>query len=1186
MALSTYCDYLLYRKAETALGIFPPSTPTPHTTPTYSQASYEQELINSYGTGLTENEIKVAEYRTNCLAGFVTGITAGGVHVTGATVDCSTDIATYTNSSGGTFTLDLSCVNSGGSASYWSASSSTDYAIVNSGYTNSLVGIGTNDPLATLHVNGVRGTAPTVISASSSGNSSALRMSGNTGSFISLDTTEDGSTGESNASLNFRSKGSAVWLVGKNHSDATAGPNNFVIATGSNYDNNFVVVVTTGGSQTGTHGTVGINTETPNHDLTVKGNISADTAIYIGDGDGIASGMTYFAPDFNSQYIKFLSGDQTTLIGYNAGESWENTSEGNTMVGHEAGGAATWNSADQNTAVGYNAMTFLSSGDRNTAIGSTAGGSFNTGSDNVAVGTLAGFGVSSDSNNIAIGSSSIYYQTNGSKESNNIAIGYESQYFSQAGFFNTSMGHRALRGTSLLKNLGYGNVAIGYEAITNNDTGDLNTALGYGAMSTLTSGDRNIGVGYGVMTAHTVTGSDNIIIGNDIPLSAAAATHYLSIGDTIFGDLNMGFAGVGLKDATVERPFHISGIATTIPLRINTLTNYEGVAGAQMVLSSPQGDIFTAKTSSILDEGGYWSASSVDGTFIVNSGTSAGGANANKVGIGTLIPYVPLSVSGTVSASTSYTAPDFDSAYIRFYTGDTTTVVGYQAGGTSYAGDNLMTAVGHQALFSSDGSPANNYNTAVGTQAMYTNNAGTNSTAVGFRALYTNAASTQHVAIGSGALFHHTTGNKNVAVGYSSAYYMSGSSSTQNTFVGHSSGPSADSFGTGTITRNVMIGYESGKNSQGAADNVLVGANIGDTNTFSGDKNVILGGGAAASAGDAKRNIIIGYQAADNITTADNCILIADDTDLVPATANRQLNIGGVIHGLDIVGNNLSTNAISIGTGSSITNLSKTFTVSGDTLLLGNVDLKEDTEIIFNTDGNSTTRIYGTSNNLRLDADDDILLYPDDDVKIGVGSTQYAWFYGTEKQFRIDNADADNTALVVSGNSALSGYNHDRIYNTVSYETMAYSTDGDGGGDIITGQPIHSSVSTKGMLCNLYNGNWYITDPTTAIYITGMTGVALTAGDGSGAWEGYKVLLRGFVRVDNALVNDCGSYATTSIGAAVYADPDTTGEYTCAPGQFATNEYAKIVGHIIDVDSSTTSWLLYINPSQDFIKMA
>ena len=82
-------------------------------------------------------------------------------------------------------------------------------------------------------------------------------------------------------------------------------------------------------------------------------------------------------------------------------------------------------------------------------------------------------------------------------------------------------------------------------------------------------------------------------------------------------------------------------------------------------------------------------------------------------------------------------------------------------------------------------------------------------------------------------------------------------------------------------------------------------------------------------------------------------------------------------------------------------------TASGDisasgTIYANEISLAEQEKIIFNNGGNSTTFIQGISNNLRLDADDDLLLYPDDDIKIGVGTSQYAWFLGNETEFRIE----------------------------------------------------------------------------------------------------------------------------------------------------------------------------------------
>ena len=132
------------------------------------------------------------------------------------------------------------------------------------------------------------------------------------------------------------------------------------------------------------------------------------------------------------------------------------------------------------------------------------------------------------------------------------------------------------------------------------------------------------------------------------------------------------------------------------------------------------------------------------------------------------------------------------------------------------------------------------------------------------------------------------------------------------------------------------------------------------------------------------------------------------------------------------VGINVDNGIIYYGSGSgndvkkleSFTNITASGTISAS----GDIILGEGQTIYFNDDGNSTTFIKGVSNNLRLDADDDILLYPDDDIKIGKGTNdQYAWFYGNEKKFTISgsiNTLAGGTAgghITASGNISSSG---------------------------------------------------------------------------------------------------------------------------------------------------------------------
>ncbi|MDF1853289.1 MAG: hypothetical protein P1U85_20800, partial [Verrucomicrobiales bacterium] len=82
---------------------------------------------------------------------------------------------------------------------------------------------------------------------------------------------------------------------------------------------------------------------------------------------------------------------------------------------------------------------------------------------------------------------------------------------------------------------------------------------------------------------------------------------------------------------------------------------------------------------------------------------------------------------------------------------------------------------------------------------------------------------------------------------------------------------------------NTTIGYESAGLSQAGTD-------------FS--KVTALGYRAAYNVSTAQGLIALGYQAGDNITSGSNNIIIGDDLDADSATADDQLNIGGIIKGV------------------------------------------------------------------------------------------------------------------------------------------------------------------------------------------------------------------------------------------------------------------------------------------------
>ena len=930
MALSGYSDYLLFRTAETVLGIFPLNVDTNnYLTPTFTQAQYEAELVNQYNTGMTENEKKVAEYRTNTLVNFITGVTSSAGSMTSFTVEGDNGTPfTITNgdtlefvgfpgidigvadpevrvaldysgldsfimaaTNGTSITVDgandklaiydndaaeVKYINAnqlpggGGGSSYWSASSSTNHAIIASGYNSSIVGIGTNDPMATLHVNGAGPVLDTVISASSSGAGASIRLSGNTGSFIQLDTTEDGGASGSNAFIGFRSKNNPVWVVGKNHEDATAGPNNFVIATAASFDSNYVVVITSGGS-------MGLNTETPQRSFHLQAPSNTETPLRINtlqvidkaeipyagvmlstpDGDVHTAttssiGIGYWSASSTQSgsivtsaltttkvgigtdtpsalfevkdLIKFPGSNGDLFIGDSAGANWESGSQSNTALGKLAMGIGTMNGALQNTAIGYASLSYITTGDLNTAVGLQASQALDTGSYNTSLGVTALFGGTYHSYNTAIGALAMYFTTNGAlgksvvNDTHNTAVGYHSQYYNLDGAYNTSVGSQSI-GSNTIAMAGTGSTAMGYKSLFNNTTGNYNTALG--------------------------------------------------------------------------------------------------------------------------------------------------------------------------------------------------------------------------------------------------------------------------------------------------------------------------------------------------------------------------------------------YQAGDNITTGDYNISIGADVDLPSPTENYQLNIGNLIRGTDVFKNSLSMNSIAIGTGTSTANISKTFTVSGESLMMDHVTLPDNAKLKLGTAGD--LEIYHNGSNSYIDdAGTGTIFYRSgtQTFQNAAGSKTSAVFNsGSDQELYFNDTlrfATTNTGAVVtddlnisgdtvsSGSTSFSGLTHDQIYDMRDYEDSgkALPSDGDGTGFIILGQT-HTSITTTGMLCNMYLDSWYVTNPSTPLYLTGATGVALS--DTHTATD--RILLHGFVRIPASLMNDAAG-SSLDKGRPIYADPDTAGEYTVDVGQFTSGEYAKGVGHIMDYDSSSSSYLLYINPSQDFIKIA
>ncbi|MAV16450.1 MAG: hypothetical protein CMG08_06565, partial [Candidatus Marinimicrobia bacterium] len=203
--------------------------------------------------------------------------------------------------------------------------------------------------------------------------------------------------------------------------------------------------------------------------------------------------------------------------------------------------SSTTNSADNNTALGVEALDAVTTGDRNVILGTYAFTRNTTGSDNVAMGYNAGERNTSGSSNVGMGRDILGSNTTGSR---NIAIGYAALDGPDTENDNIAIGYDALGGSIVggEKNIAIGNyamdalttgdynVGVGYDALTDNTEGDFVTALGYNALTNNTTGDNNTALGSATLMYNT-TGEKNTAVGMNSQNATTTGSNNTSMGD-------------------------------------------------------------------------------------------------------------------------------------------------------------------------------------------------------------------------------------------------------------------------------------------------------------------------------------------------------------------------------------------------------------------------------------------------------------------------------------------------------------------------------------------------------------------------------------------------------------------------------------------------------------------------------
>jgi trimeric autotransporter adhesin len=416
--------------------------------------------------------------------------------------------------------------------------------------------------------------------------------------------------------------------------------------------------------------------------------------------------------------------------------------------------------ADVTFADGADIIT-ASAGTSNFRAGVNAGNSIESGGNyNVLVGDEAGTAITTGDGNVAVGFNALAQED---EHGLNVAIGNSALYTQNAGAdaYNTAVGYSA----GFAVTTGVRNTIIGGLAGDALTTGQQNTALGFGALSSDTKGQTSVAIGKSALESQNFT-SDTATYNTAVGYSVGAALT-TGIQNTLIGGL--------------------AGDAIT--------TGDNSVAVGYLALSA---------TTTASDNNAF-------GVNALSSNTTG----ANNTGLG-------RSALRNNTTASNNTAVGHDALYANTE-GDYNTAIGQLSLTTNITG-RFNVASGVDALRRNT---TGSFNTATGYTALEDNTTADNNTAYGAYALGANTTGSENTAVGRNALVATTTGDKNVAFGDSAGY--SNTTGTSNVFLGNGAGYNTTGSGN-TFVGGSTSGayYPAGYLVTSGANNTIIGGYNGN----------------------------------------------------------------------------------------------------------------------------------------------------------------------------------------------------------------------------------------------------------------------------------------------------------------------------------------------------------------------